>query len=110
MQQISLSYAVVAGEAGMARAADAAERRDPAFRTKAEMAVLAHLAAAPSRCASGEDLVDAAIVAGACAPDARAFGSVFLSLSKRGLIRCVRSDLPRRRGHGTSGGKLWSLC
>lgn len=107
--QEQLSLAIAAGQLGMQRAAEAAERQDPDFRTKAAHAMLAHLRAAPLKQAAGEDLVDAALAAGAIPPDARAFGGIFLSLSRRNVIRCLRSDLPRKRGHGTSGGKLWGL-
>lgn len=57
---------------------------------------------------SGESLVKAATEHGFRPRDGRAFGGVFLSLSRRKLITCLRSDLPRERGHGTSGGKLWA--
>ena len=40
--------------------------------------------------------------------DARAFGGVFLRLSRRGRIRKCGSVL-RRKGHGTSGGNVWTL-
>ena len=58
----------------------------------------------------GEDLVDAAEKSRRpelFAEDARAWGSVFKTLSQRHQIHCLRADLPRRRGRGTSGGKLW---
>lgn len=110
MVQLTITDAIAAGEIGMQRSAEAAERRDPDFRTKATHAMLAHLRAAPLRRAAGEDLVDAALAAGAVPPDARAFGGIFLALSRRNVIRCLRSDLPRKRGHGTTGGKLWELC
>lgn len=56
---------------------------------------------------SGEELVAAARANGFTCDDARAFGSVFRVLLDRGLIVCLRSDLPRLHGHGTSGGKLY---
>jgi hypothetical protein len=58
---------------------------------------------------SGEDLVDALKAHGFRGHDDRAFGSVFSRAIERGLIVCLRSDLPRRRGHGTSGGKLYAV-
>lgn len=109
MQQLTIDDAIAAGDCGMHRAIEAAERRDPRFRDRAQQAFIAHLQSAPMRQASGEDLVDAALAAGAVPSDARAFGGVFLSLSHRGVIACIRSDLPRKRGHGTSGGRLWEL-
>ena len=107
--QLTIDDAIAAGRAGMQLSQDAAERRDPNFSARAQQAFIAHLQAAPLHQASGEDLVDAALAAGAVPDDSRAFGGVFLALSRRGVIRCLRSDLPRRRGHGTSGGKLWGL-
>lgn len=56
---------------------------------------------------SGEELVKQAKLHGYRGKDDRCFGGVFLGLQNRNLIRCIRSDLPRARGHGTSGGKLW---
>lgn len=56
---------------------------------------------------SGEDLVDAAIAHGYRGRDLRCFGGVFQGLVNRNVLRVLRSDLPRRRGHGTSGGHLY---
>lgn len=84
-----------------------AQRAAPDFADLAKAAILAHLAAhGPT---SGENLVDVALIHGARCKDARAFGGVFQSLARKGLIKCLRSDLPRIRGHGTTGGKLWSI-
>lgn len=60
--------------------------------------------------ASGEDLVDAAKEHGHRPHSDRAFGPVFKTILKRQLARVVRSDLPRRRGHATTGGKLWRVA
>lgn len=60
---------------------------------------------------SGEDLVEAAqrtTRSDLQAHDMRAWGGVFAALSGK-RIHCLRSDLPRKRGHGTSGGKLWAV-
>lgn len=107
--QLSIEDAIASGRAGMQRAQDAAERRDPFFTGKAQESIVAHLRAAPGRQACGEELVDAAIAAGACPPDARAFGGVFQALSRRGVIRCVSYCL-RRKGNSTAGGRVWELC
>lgn len=56
---------------------------------------------------SGEELVRQARGAGHNPSDARAFGGIFQRLCRARLIVCLRSDLPRINGHGTSGGKLW---
>lgn len=58
---------------------------------------------------SGEDLVDAMKAHGFHAHTDKAFGSVFRRALERGLIVCLRSDLPRRRGHSTSGGRLYAV-
>lgn len=58
---------------------------------------------------SGEDLVDAAVDHGFHVHDRRAFGGVFKRLLGSNTIRVLRSDLPRRNGHGTSGGRLYGL-
>jgi hypothetical protein len=55
---------------------------------------------------SGEQLVDAAQQHGHRPHDARAFGAVFGSLSRRNLIRCV-GYCEREKGHGTAGGRVW---
>ena len=57
---------------------------------------------------SGEALTEAARDAGFIPHDDRAFGAVFGSLSRRGLIRCA-GFCARKRGHGTAGGRIWSV-
>ena len=57
----------------------------------------------------GEVLTDRAHLAGIHPPgglDDRAFGPVFMGLSRRGLIEKVAS-CQRRKGHGTNGGIVW---
>jgi hypothetical protein len=56
---------------------------------------------------SGEDLVEAAKAHGFRGHDDRCFGGVFQRLVNHNQIRVIRSDLPRKRGNGTSGGKLY---
>lgn len=60
----------------------------------------------------GEQLVKAAREHGHAPHDDRAFGPVFPMLL-RGVdgkrLKVLRSDLPRERGHGTSGGKLYGV-
>jgi hypothetical protein len=105
--QLSIEDAISAGQIAMQACADKAERDFPQFREKAREAILAHLRVV-GQC-SGEELTDIAKAHGAVPPDARAFGAVFQGLARGGFIVCLRSDLPRRRGHGTSGGRLWEL-
>jgi hypothetical protein len=112
MQQATLDFSAAraAGRAGAEASLNAAEKEDPEFSTKAKAAILAHLRVVGQ--ASGEELVEIAKLKGAVPRKGdRAFGGVFLALSsqKNPQIRCIRSDLPRKRGHGTSGGKLWGL-
>jgi hypothetical protein len=59
---------------------------------------------------SGEDLVEAAQEHGFRGKDARCFGGVFVAAINRGELRVIRSDLPRKRGHGTSGGRLYGVA
>jgi hypothetical protein len=108
-QQLDLLAAIEAGREGMAQATDAAERRDPLFAVKAEAAIVACLKGCKQRRASSEDLVDAARAQGLVPHDDRAFGPVFQSMARRGVIRFVGFCL-RKKGHGTAGGRIWALC
>jgi hypothetical protein len=103
----TLQTAREAGEQAAALCLAKAERSDQEFVAKATAAILAHLRAMGQ--ASGEDLVDVAIAYGARPAESRSFGGIFQKLSRQKLITYLRSDLPRRRGHGTSGGKLWAI-
>ena len=104
--QLTLDDAINAGQAGMAISLERAEKRDPDFSKKAEAAMLRHLVACFS--ASGEELVDVARAHGAIPHDDRAFGSVFQSMARRGLIRTVGFCL-RKKGHMGAGGRVWGL-
>lgn len=59
---------------------------------------------------SGEELVKQAKAHGFRGKDDRCFGGVFLAAQRAGELVCLRSDLPRARGHGTTGGKLWGVA
>lgn len=108
-RQLTLDDAIAAGQRGMTQATEAAERRDPLFREKAEAVMLRHLSTRHDRSAWGEDLTDIARAHGCTPPDDRAFGAVFQSLARRGLIRCVEFGV-RRKGRGTAGARRWALC
>jgi len=83
-----------------------AEDGNPGFTLRARAFVIEYLTEhGPS---AGEDIVEAGTAAGIKSHDGRAWGSVFARLSGK-QIRCLRSDLPRKKGHGTSGGKQWGL-
>lgn len=107
--QLSIFDAIAAGQEAAGRCLDRAVRSDPSFADRAKVAILAHLAThGPT---SGEDLTEACKKSGIVPSDDRAFGGVFLGLinPRNPQITCLRSDLPRKHGHGTSGGKLWAL-
>jgi hypothetical protein len=54
----------------------------------------------------GETLVDEAVKHGYRVHDTRAYGAVFLSLSRHGHIRHA-GFCDRQKGHGTAGGRIW---
>lgn len=81
-----------------------AERRG--FDTDAARAcILGELERGPQ---SGEALVSACKAAGIVPHDDRAFGAVFGSLKRRGLI-VEHAYCRRAKGHGTAGGIVWGL-
>lgn len=100
----SLKQARAAGEAGMARATEAAERRVPSFRERAEALILEKLRRGP---ASGEDITDFVRTA-LPMKDGRALGTPFAVLSQRGLIEQC-GTCKRRKGHSGAGGRIWRL-
>lgn len=57
---------------------------------------------------SGEDITDACKEAGIVPHNDRAFGPVYMALSRQGIIeKC--GTAARRKGHGTSGATIWRL-
>lgn len=77
------------------------------FRDRASAFILAHLAA--NGATSGEALTEACKSAGIRPPqgmDDRAFGPVYQRLAQANQIK-VCGSTTRRRGHGTSGGRVW---
>jgi hypothetical protein len=109
MNQLAIDFqaARAQGEIAAGRCIVKAERNDPEFSAKAEQAILDHLRVVGQ--ASGEVLTDVAIAHGARPHDARAFGAVFKSLARRGLIRTVGYCM-RSKGHGTAGGRVWGIA
>jgi hypothetical protein len=57
---------------------------------------------------SGEVLVLDCKAAGIVPTDDRHFGAVLRRLSMRGWIACS-GYVPRSRGHGSAGGRIWSV-
>ena len=93
-----------AGQAA-AEACTAKAARVSGFDTAAaRAAVLELLSDGVAR--SGEQLVDHCLRLGIVPHDARAFGSVFGTLARKGLIEAV-GHAARRKGHGTSGARMW---
>lgn len=101
-----LATARAVGEVAGQLATQRAERDCPGFRERAEAAILAKLTTGP---ASGEDCTDYVAACGIHFDDGRALGSVYASMARRGLIRCVGFCL-RKRGNGTAGGRIWERC
>lgn len=95
-----------ARDAAIASVSANAEEASPGFAERAAEFVLDRLTSGP---ASGELLTDACRNAGIVPHDDRAFGGVFLRLSRRGLI-VKAGTCQRRKGHGTSGGTVWALA
>lgn len=92
------------GHVAIRRVQNRAEKARPGFTADAAAFIYAYLLAHGAT--PGELLVDRALMAGFCPPDARAFGAVFKRLVHRKLIEqcgtCVR-----RKGHSCSGGRVW---
>lgn len=93
-------------EKGRRLAKACAQKAGEDFYTRACAFVLSYLGKHPV--ASGELITDACKLAGIRAHDDRAMGAVYGALSRRGLIEPC-GDCPRKKGHGTSGGRLWRL-
>lgn len=100
----ALPVARALGAAAAQLAADRADREDPGFSARAQAFVLDYLARHGT--ASGEDITDACKAAGIVPADDRAFGAVYSTLSRRGLI-VFAGFCARRKGHCTAGGRLW---
>jgi hypothetical protein len=99
-----LQQARALGAEGMRRAEESASRTEPQFRSRAEALIVEKLRRGP---ASGEAITDF-VRSVLPMKDGRALGGAYLSMAHRGLIEQV-GNCPRKKGHGTSGGKVWSL-
>lgn len=105
MTQLSLDWSRAQGDLGMRRAASSADRRMPDFSRRAGDYMLALLVARGPM--PGEDLTDACIAAGFDPGDARAFGMAFRYILAHGAR--VTGYCARRKGHGSSGGKVYGI-
>lgn len=93
------------GSQAGARSVDKAERADPAFRSRALDFIVKYIRKNGE--ATGENATLAAVLAGIRPHDERAFGPVYKEAISRGLIRVI-GYVPRVRGHGSAGGKLYA--
>jgi hypothetical protein len=84
------------------------EERDPTWSEQAMAFILKAMVGKSS--VTGEDLVDQCKKAGILPPTTdRAFGPIFMSLSKKGVIRRIGFEA-RRKGHAAPGASMWTLA
>lgn len=105
-QQMTLDWARQQGDAGILRAQVRAENAAPDFTRRACAYALALIATRGPM--SGEAIVDACRAAGFTPPDDRAFGAVFKRALREGAT--VVGYAPRRKGHGSAGGKIYGIA
>lgn len=103
MEQLSLTESITTRNEAMERVETHA---GASFNQDAQRFVLDYLATHGET--SGEDLTNACVANGITPHDERAFGAVFMALSKRGLIVKVGTCV-RVKGHRTSGGNIWDV-
>lgn len=94
-----------AGHAAGLGALERAEDEIPDFSKRALDFIVEHITQKGE--VPGESVTLAAVDAGIKPPDQRAFGPVYAKALRRGLIHVVRY-IPRVRGHGSAGGKLYA--
>lgn len=104
MTQTTLEQAIAERDAAIA---EVTEHAGIAFRDNAMNFICGYLAVhGPT---PGEVLTDECKDAGIVPVNGdKAFGAVYLALSRRGIIHKVGTCL-RRKGHATSGGNVWGL-
>lgn len=104
MTQLTLDEAFKARDLSVARVERKAERHVAEFTVRAAVFVVEYLKAhGPT---SGEDVTLACREAGIVPHDDRAFGAVYLRLSRSRLIEKA-GVCARKRWHGTGGGNIW---
>lgn len=107
LTQLTFDDALAARDRAMARVEAKAESYRPSFADDAARFVLAYLRKyGPT---SSETLTEACELAGIRAHDARAMGPVIMRLARAGAI-VKAGHCQRKRGHGTSGGIIWSIA
>lgn len=108
LQQVADRQAVVNRQRddAMRQIAQHAEERRQDFARQARVYIVQYLEAhGPT---AGEVLTAACKAAGIRPHDDRAFGPVYMTLARRGVIEKVGS-VRRELGHGTAGGNIWGL-
>lgn len=98
--------AIALGEARAMRSGSIADRHCPGFVWKAQQVALRFLKVVGQ--ASSEEITDVVKSCGLVPHDDRAFGAVYMGLARSEQIRVV-GQCHRRKGHGTSGGRVWAL-
>ena len=76
------------------------------FRDAAKAFVLTYLKLHGAT--AGEVLTEACCQAGIVPHDTRAFGPIYMTLARQGVIEKCGS-VARRLGHGTAGGNIWRV-
>lgn len=103
---LDFTAATIARDQAIQRVTQHAEDACPDFLERACAHVTAYLAThGPT---SSEDLSIHCKTAGIVPHDDRAFGAVYRTLARRGVIVRV-GEAVRRRGHLTAGGSVWDL-
>jgi hypothetical protein len=105
MQQLTIDFK--ARDRAINQSMTAATSRDPSFSERAQALILKRLETQGE--ASGEWLTNECKLAGIAPKDDRAFGGVFQSLIKQNAIQKIGS-CARAKGHGTSGGSIYTLA
>lgn len=107
-EQLAIDFARAQGDTGMRRAASRADRvAGPRFSERVADYFLAVLATRGPQ--TGEDLTDAARAAGFMPETDRAFGAAFKRILRHGAEIDPNAVVHRRKGHGSTGGKLYRM-
>lgn len=102
----SFGFVRAAGQIAGEHCQHKADQFCPDFSDRA-FAFIASFARAARKPFSGEQLTDAMKNCGIRPHDDRAFGPVFARAIRAGLIKTI-GFVPRKKGHGTAGGRLYA--
>lgn len=113
MNQLAIDFntrAHAARKIGAERADRSRSKADevcPGFTERAYNFIANYAATTSQAAFSGEDLTNCMKAFGICPHDDRAFGSIYAKAIRNGVIRVV-GYVPRVRGNGTAGGRLYA--